>query len=479
MDLDERKIAQIVERVIARLGSEPSEAPNKGPLIQIKEGAPNIPRGKLGLFSDVDSAVGAAQKAFEHFDTLGLEVRKRVVQALRDTTITHLKELSMYAVQETGLGRYEDKLNKNTNAALKTPGPEILQPHTWTGDFGLTITERAPFGVIGSITPTTNATETIINNAISILSGGNAVVFNVHPSAKRVCGWFVHLLNEAAMGAGGPQNLICSIEDPTIESAQALMKSRIRIIAVTGGPAVVKQAMASGKKVIAAGPGNPPAVVDETADLGVAAAGIIAGASLDNNIVCIAEKEIIVVADVADRLKREMTQRTALELSQSQIKALEKIILTSDGHTNKEFVGKNAGYIAKHIGVSADDKLRILLCEVDEKHPFVQEELLMPVIPLVRARDVHEAIAMAQRVEHGFCHTATMYSTNVDAMHEMARKINTSIFVKNGPSHNGLGFNGEGYCSWTIASPTGEGLTTAINFTRERRCTLRDRFRFV
>jgi acyl-CoA reductase-like NAD-dependent aldehyde dehydrogenase len=482
MELDDRKISQIVERVIARLGQESSspEAPRSAaPAIHSKEGGPNIPRGKRGLFQDIDSAVSAAQQAFERFETQGLEVRRSVIQAMRDVTIAHVKELSAYAVAETGLGRYEDKIHKNPNAALKTPGPEILQPRAWTGDYGLAITERAPFGVIGSVTPCTNPTETIINNAISMLSGGNAVVFNVHPNAKRVCGWFVHLLNEAIVGAGGPENLIASIEEPTIESAQALMKSKIRLIAVTGGPAVVKQAMASGKKVIAAGPGNPPVVVDETADLATAAQGIIDGAALDNNIVCIAEKEIIAVADIADRLKQELSKRTALELSQSQIKALEKVVLDSQGHTNKDYVGKNANVIAQQLGIRADDKLRLLICEVDEKHPFVQEELLMPVLPLVRVRDVREGIAMAKRVEHGFGHTAVMYSTNVDAMHEMARVINTSLFVKNGPSHNALALRGEGYCSWTIASPTGEGLTTAINFTRERRCTLRDRFRFV
>lgn len=478
MDLDERKISQIVERVIARIGKD--AAPPAAPAIHVRSSAPQIPRGRLGSFPDVESAISAAQKAFEQFEAAGLEVRAQVIQALRDVTMAHRQELSEYAVAETGLGRVKDKLGKNKNAALKTPGPEILAPRAWTGDFGLAITERAPYGVIGSVTPCTNPTETIINNSISILSGGNAVVFNVHPSAKRVCSLHVHLLNEAVVSAGGPPNLITSIEEPTIESAQALMKHRgIRLLAVTGGPAVVRQAMASGKKVIAAGPGNPPVVVDETANLKEAARGIVAGASIDNNIVCIAEKELLVVADIADRLKRELAQLPTLELSQSQIRALEKIILLPDGHTNKDFVGKNANVIARQIGIRADDELRLLLCEVDEKHPFVQEELLMPVLPMVRVRDVQEAIAMAKRVEHGFGHTAVMYSTNVDAMHQMARTINTSIFVKNGPSFNGIGFDGEGYCSWTIASPTGEGLTTALNFTRERRCTLRDRFRFV
>ncbi|MEW6056660.1 MAG: aldehyde dehydrogenase, partial [Bdellovibrionota bacterium] len=348
------------------------------------------------------------------------------------------------------------------------------------GDDGLCLIEYAPYGVIGSITPTTNPSETVINNGIGMVAAGNAVVFNPHPSAKRVSNRTVELFNQAITSNGGPANVVCSIAEPTIESAGELMKAEgIRLLVVTGGPAVVKAAMASGKKVIAAGPGNPPVVVDETADLDQAAKGIIAGASLDNNIVCIAEKEIIVVEKVADGLIAALKKHGAYQLSPYQIKQLEPVIV--DGkYPNKKFVGRNANVILKEIGVSVSDEVRLIFGEVsDEHHPFVQVELLMPVLPLVRVRNVEEAIAMAKRVEHGFCHTAVMYSKNIDNLHQMACEVNTSIFVKNAPSYAGLALGGEGFTSFTIASPTGEGLTTAIDFSRVRRCTLKEHFRIV
>ncbi|HEY5949796.1 MAG TPA: aldehyde dehydrogenase family protein, partial [Kofleriaceae bacterium] len=440
----------------------------------------NIPRGTNGVYPDADAAAKAARKAFEANEKTPVATKVKMVEAMRKAVLANNEKLSQFAVEETGLGRYEDKLSKNRLVAEKTPGPEILQTVAYTGDYGLMLTERAPYGVILAITPTTNPTETILCNAIGMVAAGNSVVFNVHPSAAQVCNWCVHLLNEAIQAAGGPRDVITSIEKPTIESANTLMKHPlVRIVVVTGGPAVVKQAMNSGKKAICAGPGNPPAVVDETANLEKAADAIVRGASLDNNIVCIAEKEVIAVDSIANDLIAQLKRKKVLWLDQRQTKELEKVILEGD-HVNKNWVGKDACEIAKQIGIGGHGHdLRLVMMEVDEQHPFVQHELLMPVIPLFRARDAADAIAAAVRVEHGFHHTATMHSSNIDNMSAMARVCNCSIFVKNDASYAGLGLGGEGYTSFTIASPTGEGLTTAVHFTRERRCTLKDSFRFV
>lgn len=484
MSVDERKIQEIVEKVLARLGSTPAAQPRaavpSAGLAPSTKKSLGIPAGRLGTYDTPDQAVEAARRGFEANERAPLALRTKMVQAMRETTRAHVKDLSRFAVEESSFGRYEDKINKNLLVADKTPGPEILRPVAFTGDDGLTLTERAPYGVILAVTPTTNPTETILCNAIGMLAGGNAVIFNVHPAAAQTSAWHVHLLNEAIASVGGPKDCLVSIGSPTIESAQALMKHKgVRLITVTGGPAVVNQAMNSGKKTIAAGPGNPPAVVDETANLEVAARGIVAGASIDNNIICTAEKEIIAVASVADRLKELLGRSGALLLDERQTREVEKVVLQGDG-TNKAWVGKNAGKIAEAAGIRGHgDDLRLLVCEVDEQHPFVQHELLMPVVGLVRARDAADAIAMAKRVEHGFHHTAVMYSTNIEHMSAMARVSNVSIFVKNAPNFAGLGLGGEGYTSFTIASPTGEGLTTAVHFTRERRCTLKDAFRFV
>ena len=495
--MDEARIQEIVDRVVAQLGelpATPMEAVrNPPPGYAAASSAPSstsskrrdadVPRGRRGVFPDVDAAVRAAQQAFVKNEAAPLESRRRWVEAMRATARQHVGELARFAVEETGYGRVEDKIKKNLLCVDKTPGPEHLRPIAFSGDDGLTLVERAPYGVIGSITPTTNPTETIINNGIGMVSGSNAVVYNVHPYAARTSAWFIHILNEAITGAGGPENLLSCVERPTIESAQLLMKHPgVRLLVVTGGPAVVKTAMNSGKKVIAAGPGNPPAVVDATADLENAAKNIVLGASIDNNIICTAEKEVVAVGSIADALKERLAAHGAVFVNDKQLGELEKLVLhQGEGglHPNKDWIGKDAGLIARKLGIRGDDDLRLVMAEVDEKHPFVQLEMLMPVVPLVRVADAAEAIACAKRVEHGFGHTAVMYSRDISHLHAMARTINTSIFVKNASNLAGLGYGGEGYTSFTIASPTGEGLTTVANFTRERRCTLKEYFRIV
>lgn len=475
--LGTQDINWLVDRVVEKLvsGGAPSTLASSGTF-----SAPAVSLTRPGIFETIPQAVTAAREAQKAFVALPVATRKKIIAEVRATMRARVEELSQLAVEETGLGRVEDKRSKNSLVIEKTPGVEALEAKAYTGDDGLCLIEYAPYGVIGSITPTTNPSETIINNGIGMISAGNAVVFNPHPSAKRVSNRTVELFNQAIMKCGGPANVVCSIANPTIDTAGELMKADgVRLLVVTGGPAVVKAAMSSGKKVIAAGPGNPPVVVDETADLDQAAKGIIAGASLDNNIVCIAEKEIIVVESVADALIAALKKHGAFQLTPQQIRQLEPIVI--DGkYPNKKFVGKNVSVILREIGVAVGDNVRLAFGEVsDESHPFVQVEMLMPVLPLVRARNVDDAIAMAKRVEHGFCHTAVMYSKNIDNLHRMACEVNTSIFVKNAPSYAGLSLGGEGYTSFTIASPTGEGLTTAVDFSRVRRCTLKEHFRIV
>jgi len=306
------------------------------------------------------------------------------------------------------------------------------------------------------------------------------VVFNVHPGAKNISRFVIGLINEAVVANGGPGDLVCGIAEPTIESAQALMKHPgIRVVVVTGGGAVVKQAMSSGKRAVCAGPGNPPVVVDETADLIQAGRDVVRGASMDNNIICIVEKELFVVRSVADALKTQMLRNGAVEVDGAALARLEKTVVTSDGHVNRDFIGKDARVIAKAAGISVEGDPRLLLAEVGADHPFVQLEMLMPVLPMVRVPDVDTAIREAVKAEHGYFHTAVMHSRNLDALSAMARAVNTSIFIKNAPSYAGLGVGGEGYTAWTIAGSSGDGLTTALTYTRERRCTLKDKFRIV
>jgi acyl-CoA reductase-like NAD-dependent aldehyde dehydrogenase len=367
-----------------------------------------------------------------------------------------------------------------------TPGTEDLQPTCFTDDHGLTLTERAPYGVVGAITPSTNPTATIINNGIGMLAGGNSAVFNVHPGAKGVSATAISLLNEAVVKAGGPPNMLTGVTNPTIQSAQELMAHRdVALLVVTGGPGVVREAMKHGKKVIAAGPGNPPVVVDESADLPKAGRDIVSGAGFDNNIVCICEKEILAVDSIADELKSEIAKSGGYELDSRQIGKITEMVIAEpggpgkEGFPNKQWVGKDAAVIARAIGVEVPASTKILICEVPQDHPLVWTEQLMPVIPLVRLGNADTAVDLAVRCEHGFRHTAVMHSRNIENLSRMAKVMNCSVFVKNGPCYSGLGYGGAGYTSFTIASPTGEGLTRARTFTRERRCTLVDYFRIV
>ena len=488
LSLDEQRITEIVQKVVADLRSPASSAGQvqTGPSGTAASSASPPAGGMEGVFPDIDSAISAAQAAQKRLVDLPMERRAAVISAMRQAAIESAAVISRAAWQETGMGRYEDKLEKNLLVAERTPGTEVLQAQAWTGDRGLTLVELAPYGVIGAITPSTNPTSTIICNAIGMVAAGNAVVFNAHPGAKGCSAQIIQILNQAIRRAGGPPNVITCPAEPTIESAQHLMgHPSIRLLVVTGGPGVVREAMKSGKKAICAGPGNPPVVVDETADLEQAGRDIVKGASFDNNIVCILEKEIIAVDSIADQLKAVMLQRGAVEISSWQLNRLMKVILAEDhgpgkhGVINKAFVGKSPSVILREIGMNVDESVRLVVAETDAQHQLVWTEQLMPVIPLVRTRTAGEAIELARAVEQGMGHTAMIHSKDIDQLSRMSREINTSIFVKNGPSLAGLGFGGEGFTSFSIASPTGEGITSALDFARVRRCTLVDAFRIV
>ena len=470
MSLTPEQIDRLVDEVVARVRNETAIAR-----------APAFVRGPgRGMHDDLDRAVACAQRAFEAWRETRLEVRARCIAAIRSACLARVEEIARFAAEETGLGRAADKVVKNRVAIEKTPGMEILEPLVFTGDHGLTLHERAAFGVLLAITPSTNPTETVINNAISMIAAGNAVVFNVHPAAKGCCAMVIGLIAEALRRTGGPEDLVTGIADPTIESAQALMRHRgIQVVVVTGGGAVVKEAMSCGKRAICAGPGNPPVVVDETADLQQAGRDVVFGASMDNNIICVVEKELFAVRSIADGLKAEMLRNGAVPVDAAGLSRLEKTVLDGRGHVNRDFIGKDARKIADAASIRTTGDPRLLLCEVDAQHPFVQLEMLMPVLPMVRVADFAEALRGSVEAEHGYFHTAVIHSKNIDRLHDMARAVNTSLFVKNGPSTAGLGVDGEGYTAWTIAGSSGDGLTTARTFTRERRCTLKDKLRIV
>jgi aldehyde dehydrogenase len=467
MQVTDELVRSVVKEVLAHVRNGHAPAVNgKGP-----------GRGG-GVFEDVDEAVAAATLAQREFERRGLADRRRAIDCIRTICREQADTLGREEYEETRIGRPEHKPDKLRVVGEKTPGVEFLRTEVFSGDYGITLTEFAPFGVIGIVTPVTHSLPTLVGNAISMLAGGNAIVCNPHPSGTRIACKGARLFNQAIRQAIGIDNLITIISNPTLKSANAIFNHHdVRLLCVTGGPGVGRAALRSPKRAIVAGPGNPPVVVDETADLDNAARSIIRGAGYDNNLLCIGEKEVFAVAGIFDELMDAMTRHKAVRLDRRQIDALTVAAFTASSEekgamaVNKDLLGQNAAVLAERAGVKVPADTELLFGETEESHPFVEHEQMMPFVPFVRCRDVDTAIALAKKYEHGFKHTAIIHSRNVDTITRMGREMDVSLFVQNGPSMASLGSGGEGYLSFSIATPTGEGVTTPLTFCRQRRST--------
>jgi propionaldehyde dehydrogenase len=431
--------------------------------------------GSRGVFADMNEAIAAAKKAQKTVQSMSMDQREKIITIIRRKTKENAEILARMGVQETGMGNVGHKILKHHLVAERTPGTEDITTTAWSGDRGLTLVEMGPFGVIGAITPCTNPTETIICNTMGMLAGGNTVVFNPHPAAIKTSIFAVNMLNEASLEAGGPDAIACTVENPTLESSGIMMKHKdISLLVATGGPGVVTAVLSSGKRGIGAGAGNPPALVDETADIRKAAGDIVNGCTFDNNLPCIAEKEIVAVNSVADELMHYMvSEQGCYQISKEEQDKLTKVVLTPKG-LNRKCVGRSAKALLAMIGVEVPDNIRCIVFEGEKEHPLISEELMMPILGMVRAKDFEDAVEQAVWLEHGNRHSAHIHSKNVDNITRYAKAIDTAILVKNAPSYAALGFGGEGYCTFTIASRTGEGLTSASAFTKRRRCVMSD-----
>ncbi len=474
MQINENLIRSVVEQVLNEVrNKQPSQAATSLP-------GSSVAMGRYGLFSNVDDAVKSARTAFEQLRERTIADRRRIIDHIRRISIDNCVELGTMEMEETKVGRLKHKIEKLKTLGEKTPGVEFLKTECFSGDHGLAVIEHAPFGVIGAITPVTHSLPTITGNAVSMIAGGNTLVVNPHPSGKRVAAEGVRRFNQAIHADLGIDNLICLICEPTLETAQQLFKHRnVALICVTGGPAVARAALNSGKRAVVAGPGNPPVVVDETADLDLAARCIVQGAAYDNNLLCIAEKEVFVVGSVFEAMMSAMERAGAVRLSAPEVDRLTQAALQSVGEgadkhyaARKELLGQDAIKLATAAGRSIDPNVELLFGETTADHPFVHTEQMMPFVPFVRCQNFDECVRLAQLAEHGYRHTSIIHSRNVRNMTKMARVMDTTLFVKNGPCMASLGLGGEGYLSFSIAGPTGEGVTTPLTFTRERRCSL-------
>lgn len=471
MQATEQAIRQVVQEVLAQLGRVP-HTPTNG----------NHRNGAWGVFKTVDQAVDAATDGFKQLTAAGIEARMKAIDCVRRITAEQAEELGRLELEETKIGRLDHKIEKLQIVKL-VPGVEFLRTDCMSGDHGLTLTEYAPFGVIGAITPVTHSLPTLAGNVISMVAGGNTLVVNAHPGGARIAAEGVRRFNKAIHAATGLENLITIVEQPTLETAAEIFNHRgVRILCVTGGPAVARAALESRKRAIVAGPGNPPVVVDETACLENAARSIVKGAAYDNNLLCIGEKEVFAVESIFDKLLEQMSRHGGYQLNRRETEQLTALAFTpGKDHPvlNRDLIGKDAAVLAQLIGVRVPAGTQLLYGETDESNPFVSEEQMTTFVPFVRVRDFEEGLRLAKKHEHNYRHTSIIHTRNVRNMTIMGREMDTTLFIKNGPCMAGLGLGGEGFLSYSIATPTGEGVTSPLTFTRQRRCTLVDDLRII
>jgi aldehyde dehydrogenase len=466
--IDERLVSKVVSEVLARLQTQAKVASSG--------------QSGFGVYDKMEDACEAAHRSFEKLRELGVSARKKAIQVIRRMCVAKAKEWGEIEFAETKIGRLDHKIEKLKICGDLVPGVEFLERMAFSGDFGLTIIDFAPWGVVGAVTPSTHSVPTLTGNAINMIAAGNAAVFNTHPAAANCAAIAVRSYNEGIFQETGISDLLTTVVKPTLETFDVMCKHpKVKLLCVTGGPAVVTAAMKVGKRAICAGPGNPPVVVDETADLDRAAKSIIQGASYDNNLLCIGEKEVFVVESVADKLMAALKRAGAVELDAKQIEALAgKAFVFPQGKgagcphpvVSRDLVGRDAVILARAIDLSVPPSTQLLFGETGADHIFVEEEQMMPFIPIVRVRNVDEGIAAAIHAEHGYKHTAIMHSQNIRNLTKMAQDVDTTLFIKNGPCMTGLGLGGEGFLSFSVATPTGEGVTTPMTFTRSRRCVM-------
>ncbi len=489
--VNEMLIREIVSEVLGRLGaagavSSVPAAGGGGAQCGCGGKAGTGFRGKFGVFQDATEACNAAQEAFVQLQKSGIAGRRRIEEIVKELAETNAEEWGRVELEETKIGRLDHKIEKLKILKL-VPGVDWLRPDARSGDHGIMLEEYTPFGVVGAVTPSTHSIPTMSGNIVNIVAAGNSVVFNPHPSAAKCAAMALRRYNEAIYREIGIENVACIVEQPTMDSFKAICShDAIRLLLVTGGPGVVKAAMQTGKRAICAGPGNPPVLVDDTACMQRAARAIIQGAAYDNNLLCIGEKEVFALDTIAEKLMVEMEKNGGVRLSAGQLEALTKAAFTfkegqgggcAHASVNRDFIGKDPIVLARAAGVTIPAGTQLLFAETEADHAFVVEEQMMPFVPVVRVRSVEEGVARAVEAEHGYKHTSIIHSHDVEAMTAMGRALDTTLFIKNGPSMAGLGLGGEGYLSFSIATPTGEGVSNPRTFTRVRRCVMVDNLR--
>ena len=353
--------------------------------------------------------------------------------------------LAKQAVSETGMGVVEDKVIKNHYAAeyiynayknTKTCG--IIEEDT---AFGIQRIAE-PIGVVAAVIPTTNPTSTAIFKALICLKTRNAIIISPHPRAKNCTIAAAKVVLEAAVAAGAPEGIISWIDEPSLELTNQVMREADLILA-TGGPGMVKAAYSSGKPALGVGPGNTPAVIDDSADLVLAVSSIIHSKTFDNGMICASEQSVVVLDSVYETVKAEFVRRGCHILDENQLQKVRNTILIN-GALNAKIVGQSAWTIAKLAGISVPETTKILIGEVtstDLSEAFAHEKL-SPVLAMYRAADFSDALDKADTLvkDGGFGHTASVYLDPVQAKEKLdafALRMKACRILVNTPSAQG------------------------------------------
>ena len=471
MAIDENQIEEIVRGVVNNLITTSGTS-------TFKESPAGLSGN--GLFEKVEDAVSAAKDAQPKLVLLGREARFKIIANIRKRCLENVEKFARLTVDETGIGVYEDKIIKNQVAVDFSPGPEDLDIKTYSNEVSTISIDRAPYGLIAAITPMTNPTPGIINNSIIMISAGNSIMFLPHPAAHKCSLEAIKIIHDAIVEAGGPANLVTAAKQSKVENVSVAFKSdKVDMITATGGPGIVRLSMKSGKKVIGAGPGNPPVIVDETADIENAAIEIMNGASFDNNILCNEEKACICIRSISDKLLSAFSRNNTMVLSKEQAEKVVALVV-KDGEINKDYIGKDASKILKDAGIDAGPSIRLVVFVADsESHPIIQHEQLMPVLPILLVDSFEEAMAAAVRIEHAFGHTAMIHTKDIDRITRFGQVIGTTNFIVNARSQAMAAENSKGGTSWTIAGATGEGNTTPRSYTKQRTIYISGAMNFV
>lgn len=420
----------------------------------------------------VRDLIKAAKAAQKEFATFSQEKIDSIVEAISMEVRKHSVNLAKMANEETGFGRWEDKVIKNKFASeftydyiknMKTVG--VLNETPTMIEVGV------PMGVVAALIPSTNPTSTAIYKTLISLKAGNAVVISPHPNAKNCTIEAVKIMQKAAYAAGAPEGLIGVIEIPSIEGTNELMKSHdTAIILATGGEAMVRAAYSSGRPAIGVGPGNGPAYIEKSANVREAVRKIIESKTFDNGVICASEQSVIVEPANKEAVIEEFKRQGGYFLTKEESDKLGNFLLRANGTMNPQIVGKDAQTLAKMVGLQVPSTAKVLISEqntVSHKNPYSREKLTTVLAFYVEdnaEKACERAIELLENEGKG--HTLIIHSENKEIIREFALKKPVSRMLINvGGSLGGVGALTELAPAFTLGCGAVGGSSTSDNIT--------------